>query len=201
MPTARPVGRPRDVSIDNAAIEATRSLLVDVGFDATTMQAIARRAGVHTSALYRRWPSRIELIERAAFPGFSAETVRPTGDLRADLHAFAGQYLDAFGSPVARAAMPALLASRKDQDRATRDARYFEVSTRPYLLDILRAAGTRRVDPALDPDDVFDLLLGAIVSRHLIPTIAQRDRPIDHTIELIVRALRPVNRDQLGRTA
>jgi AcrR family transcriptional regulator len=36
------------------------------------------RSGVHASAIYRRWPSRIELIEEAVFPGLSPLSVQPT---------------------------------------------------------------------------------------------------------------------------
>lgn len=64
-------GRPRDNRIDERALTATRELLVERGFEATTIQAVAERASVHASAIYRRWPSRIELIEEATFPGLS----------------------------------------------------------------------------------------------------------------------------------
>ena len=59
----RAPGRPRDTSINERALAATRELLVERGFDATTIQAVAEHSGVHASAIYRRWPSRIELIE------------------------------------------------------------------------------------------------------------------------------------------
>ena len=78
-------GRPRDAGISERALAATRELLVQRGFDATTIQAVAEHSGVHASAIYRRWPSRIELIEEATFPGLNPLSVQPTGDLRHDL--------------------------------------------------------------------------------------------------------------------
>lgn len=109
-PATRRTGRPRDASIDARALAAARRLLVEDGFAATTIQAIAEHSGVHASAIYRRWPSRFELIEDAAFAGFLPDTVAPTGDLRRDLARFLQAYLTAFDSPVVRAAMPGLLA-------------------------------------------------------------------------------------------
>ena len=101
--TGSRAGRPRDSSLDERAIAATLELLVERGFEGTTVQAVAKRSGVHASALYRRWSSRIELIEEAIFPGFDPPAVEPTGDLRADLLRFLGAYLAAFGSPAALA--------------------------------------------------------------------------------------------------
>lgn len=192
MRAPRAAGRPRDTTIDESAIAATQELLVESGFEATTMQAIAKRAGVHASALYRRWPSRIELIERAVFPGFEPASVEPTGDLRADLRRFLEAYLAAFDSPATRAAMPGLLAHRRAGGSPADPARYLEVSTRPHFVDILHAAPPDLVDPRIDPDDVFDLVLGSILTRFVVPTVAVRNRPIDHTVDLIMRALRPV---------
>src|SRR5215212_4661180 len=101
--TAVSKGRPRDEAIDRKVLEATSELLGELGFAETTIQAIARRAGVGPSAIYRRWPTRIELIEQAIFPGFDDVSVTPTGDIRADLESYVGALDQAFESPAALA--------------------------------------------------------------------------------------------------
>jgi len=189
-PAGRP-GRPRDPSIDPRVLEATRQLLTEQGFDATTVQAIAGRSGVHASAIYRRWSSRIEIIEQAVFPGFASITVRPTGDLPADLRRFIRAYLATFGAPAARAAMPGLLASYQSTGRSGAPETWLTVSARPQFLDILREVPTGSVDPHIDPDDVFDVLLGAILARTLIPTVGERNRPIERLVDLTLRLLQP----------
>jgi hypothetical protein len=68
--------------------------------------------------------------------------------------------------------------------------RRLRVSARPQFTDILRAAPPGSVDPALDPDDVFDMLLGAVLARTLIPAVTAR-RPVERTVEMILRLLRP----------
>src|SRR5437763_12853903 len=108
---ARPVGRPRDASIDERVLLATRQLLTEQGFEATTIQAIAERSGVHASAIYRRWPSRNKIIEQVVFPGFASFMVEPTGDLPRDVRRFIRAFVTTFGAPEARAAIPALLAT------------------------------------------------------------------------------------------
>ncbi|KPI02390.1 transcriptional regulator, TetR family [Actinobacteria bacterium OK006] len=189
-PRRRP-GRPRDTSIDERALAAARELLVQRGFDATTIQAVAEHSGVHPSAIYRRWPSRIELIEEATFPGLSPLSVRPTGDLGRDLGRFVRAYLAAFSTPAARAAAAGLLAHHQTSDRTGPPEVYVRMSARPLFQDILRAAPPGTVDPAVDPDDVFDMLLGAVLTRTLLFSATARARPVERTVEMILRLLRP----------
>ncbi|MFJ9245711.1 TetR/AcrR family transcriptional regulator [Streptomyces sp. NPDC101776] len=189
----RAPGRPRDTSINERALAATRELLVQRGFDATTIQAVAEHSGVHASAIYRRWPSRIELIEEATFPGLSPLSVRPTGDLRRDLRRFVRAYLAAFGAPAARAAAAGLFAHSQTSSRPRPPEMLLRVSARPQFQDILRAAPTGTVDPAVDPDDVFDMLLGAVLTRTLLSTVTARNRPVERTVDMILRMLRPLD--------
>ena len=66
------------------------------------------------------------------------------------------------------------------------------VSARPHFRAILEAVGLRRVDP----DDVLELLLGAVPGRALVPTVVRRTRSAEPIVDLVVRALRP--HDPLG---
>jgi AcrR family transcriptional regulator len=191
---ARAPGRPRDASIDERVTAATRALLAEQGFDATTVQAIAARAGVHSSAIYRRWPSRIELIEAAVSPAADLARFQPTGDLRRDLRRFMRAYVAMFAEPAAQAAVRPLLVHYQTSG-ADRDASGFlNISTRPQFAAILRAAAPRSVDPAVNPDDVFDMLLGSLLARSLVPTVANRRRPLERLVDLIVRAVEPRKR-------
>ncbi|MER5756124.1 TetR/AcrR family transcriptional regulator [Streptomyces sp. NPDC002088] len=189
---SRRPGRPRDTSINERALAATRELLVQRGFDATTIQAVAEHSGVHASAIYRRWSSRIELIEEATFPGLSPLSVQPTGDLRRDVRRFVRAYLAAFSAPASRAAAAGLIAHHQASGRTRPPEFYLRVSARPQFQEILRAAPPCSVDPAVDPDDVFDMLLGAVLRRTLLPSVPTRQRPVERTVDMILRLLRPL---------
>jgi AcrR family transcriptional regulator len=185
-------GRPRDASIDGRVLDATRQLLVEAGFDATTVQAIATRSGVHASAIYRRWPSRTEIIEDVVFPGFEGLSVAATGDLRKDLRRFIRSYVATLGAPAAVAAIPGLLAAYQSGSGGRSAEEWLPVSARPQFLDIVRAAGESGVDPAVDPNDVFDVLLGAIIARTVVPVVAARHRPVEVLVDMGMRLLQPV---------
>src|SRR3954467_1668973 len=77
---ARVVGRPRDPRVDEAVRRAALELLVEDGYQATSIQAIARRAGVSAPSIYRRWSSKAELIEAAVFPSDLVEPTDVDGD-------------------------------------------------------------------------------------------------------------------------
>lgn len=58
-------GRPRDTSIDERVLAATRELLVEVGWDDLSVRLVAARCGVGRSSLNRRWASKAELVLHA----------------------------------------------------------------------------------------------------------------------------------------
>ena len=194
------MSRPRDTSIDERALVATLEILAEDGFEATTMQAVAARADVHASALYRRWPSRIALIEDALSPTVAIASFEPTGELARDLRRFLRAYAATWGSPAARAAMPGLLAHYQSTGAARSEEEWLPISARPQFLDILRAAPPGTVAADVDPDDVFDVVLGAVMARSLVPTVIERDRPLERTLELVLKMLAPPPAHRAGQT-
>ncbi len=58
-------GRPRDEAIDAAILDATVEEMIDRGYLGMSMEAVAVRAGVAKTTLYRRWPSIEELCVAA----------------------------------------------------------------------------------------------------------------------------------------
>ena len=187
-PSDRKPGRPRDPTIDQRVLDATRELLAENGLDATTVQSIAARSGVHASAIYRRWSNRIDILEEAVFPGPAAFHMEPTGDLDKDLRRFIRAYIGVFTAPAARAAIPGLLANYEHSAGESR-GRWLAVSARPQFVDILDHAPAGTVAAGIDPDDVFDILLGAILARSLVPTVVARNRPVERLVELVTRMI------------
>lgn len=55
-------GRPRSQRARRAVLEAARAIVEKDGYDAATIEAIAERAGVAKTTIYRWWPNRAALI-------------------------------------------------------------------------------------------------------------------------------------------
>jgi AcrR family transcriptional regulator len=58
-------GRPRDAGADEAILAATIELLNDGGIANLSMDHVAKRAGVGNATIYRRWPSKEQLVIEA----------------------------------------------------------------------------------------------------------------------------------------
>jgi AcrR family transcriptional regulator len=55
-------GRPRSPEADRALLGATRDLVTRDGYEAVTIEMIAKRAGTGRQTIYRRWPGKAELV-------------------------------------------------------------------------------------------------------------------------------------------
>jgi AcrR family transcriptional regulator len=79
-------GRPRSAQVDSAILEATGELLAEKGYTATSIETIARRAGVGKATIYRRWRSKEKLVvELLSHVAAGVEPVPDLGDTRTEL--------------------------------------------------------------------------------------------------------------------
>ena len=82
--TSRRPGRPRSEQAEQAIIEATLDLFAERGFEGVCVEAVAARAGVGKATIYRRWPTKEELL-LAALGSMKSPFPEPTGNVRNDL--------------------------------------------------------------------------------------------------------------------
>jgi len=83
-----PVGRPRSAEVHSAILTATLALLADEGFDGMSIEAVAKRADVGKTAIYRRWSSKEALVLDALKALDTEVLVVDTGNSREDAVAF-----------------------------------------------------------------------------------------------------------------
>jgi AcrR family transcriptional regulator len=72
---------------EDEILDATVALLMEVGYDRLTMDAVAKRARASKATLYRRWETKPSLVVEALVRGKTAPQVadQDTGSLRSDL--------------------------------------------------------------------------------------------------------------------
>jgi AcrR family transcriptional regulator len=185
--TERRGGRPRDPAVDDAILTATIELLGEVGYTATSMEEVRRRAGVGKDTLYRRWPAK-EALVRDAIARLAAReiTVPHTADPAADLRAYlteivriltvgdfgriiAGLVGEAARSPQLAVTFHAFWAERRNAARTV--VRRWLEATRPGDLDAA---------------DLFvDLLAGALYYRHLLSGAPLTGKVVDDLVGLL----------------
>jgi AcrR family transcriptional regulator len=168
----RKVGRPRSTKAHQAILHATLELFAEEGYDAMSIEAIAERAGVGKTTIYRRWDSKEELV-LDAFRGMQAEfPVVDTGNLRNDMIHLLKLVWDMSNS---HPLLEKLYVRIVGESRANPDlVRFFsERQLRPRLhlfrqmIERAQACGEIRKD--LDPLLVLELFTGSLLS-HLLLT-------------------------------
>ena len=170
--STRARGRPRRAAARQAIVDATVALLAERGFRATTMDAIAARAGVGKSTIYRRWSSKEELVTDAL-----AELTAPLletsdgADAYARLLDRAGNNARTFADPVVGRILPDLLGElqRNSAFAVVFAERILNPRRQAVVDDIRREMERGELRPDLDPDHVADLLVGPQLLRLLLP--------------------------------
>jgi AcrR family transcriptional regulator len=86
--TMRP-GRKRDPGRDTQILEAALDVLAESGYEGATVDAVAARAQTARATVYRRWPTKLDLVLAAVAHMSTAdaapEDLPDTGSLRGDL--------------------------------------------------------------------------------------------------------------------
>ena len=81
----RKPGRPRSAQADREILQATLEELAAVGYEALTIEAVAARARVGKTTIYRRWPSKMELVIEAISMIHAETPIIDTGNFREDV--------------------------------------------------------------------------------------------------------------------
>jgi AcrR family transcriptional regulator len=164
-------------------LAVTLRLLQQHGYDRLTVDAVAATARASKATVYRRWPSKAELVLAAFIEGIRQVVVPPdTGTLRGDL-----------------LKLGELVSQQVRQHASTIRAVLVEVWRNPALKDamqhqfleqrkaliqhILQQAVDRgEIAGAAISDELWDLLPGYLIFRSIIPNRP----PTRHTVQALV---------------
>ncbi|MFJ3789038.1 TetR/AcrR family transcriptional regulator [Kitasatospora sp. NPDC090091] len=175
--TARAKGRPRSAAADRAILDATREALAELGWGGLTMGHVATRAKVAKTTLYRRWPSKNELVVDAVASLFDDLVMPDLGSLRADIEAVVSQFAALLARPETQAALLALFAEGTRDPQLRRRIREAIVDPQKRLVRQGRASAQARGELAPDCDEtaaceevdiIFDTIAGTVEHRVLV---------------------------------
>ena len=176
----RPVGRPRDPDLDRAILDATIALLAQEGFARMSIEQVAARAGVGKPTIYRRWPSKVDLVIAALSRPRVERAVPTEGSVRERLTRLIEELCVSIRKEPAKGVLAALVAEiPRDPELASAVREVFLAKRRATAYALLSegvANGELRAD--LDPELASDALVGPILLRVLLtggqvtPTLA-----------------------------
>jgi AcrR family transcriptional regulator len=163
-------------------LAVTLRLLQEHGYDGLTVDAVANAAHASKATVYRRWPSKAELVLAAFIEGVRQVAVAPnTGTLRGDL-----------------LKLGEVCCEQANQHASTIRAVMVEVSRHPALNEAMQhqfidqrkslmrhvlqqAVDRGEIVDAAVPDELWDLLPGYLIFRGII-----NEPPTRNTVRLLV---------------
>jgi AcrR family transcriptional regulator len=147
-------------------LAVTLALLQDNGYERLTLEAVATTAQASKATMYRRWPSKAELVLAAFIEGVRQSVVPPdTGTLRGDLLHLGGAILDHCARHAG--SIRAVLVEVSNNP-ALRDAMQHQfLDQRKALIQsiLLRAVDRGEIQRAAVSDELWDVLPGYLIFR------------------------------------
>jgi AcrR family transcriptional regulator len=168
---------------ENELLDVTLQLLQEHGYDRLTIDAVAAMARASKATVYRRWPSKAELVLAAFIEGCRQVAVAPgTGTLRGDLLRL-GEVI----CQHARQQAGTIRAVMVEMSRhaALHDAmqNQFLDQRKALIQEVLHEAVIRgEIDESVISDELWDLLPGYLIFRSVMPTRP----PTEQTVQAIV---------------
>lgn len=159
----RPRTGGRSARVVSEVLSATLQVFAEAGYAGLTVDAVAARAGVNKTTVYRRWPTKAELLG-AALLSLRADDPEPpdTGSLREDLLQLLGQVMVRMKTPTWRAIMQSLALGNADPELLAILQRLRD--TRPAIPPVVieRAIKRRELPKGSDPELIVSALLGPL---------------------------------------
>jgi len=178
---------------ERAIRRATLEELARSDYGALSFEGVARRAGVNKTTLYRRYPTKVDLVRSAL--AACPDTLLPepsTGSLREDLLQIGRKMLDFVTSVEGQTVLRLRLLDQPSPELA-------EIAMRLHgrnvaaLEPILKAAIARgELDPEADASLLLDLLTGALHLRLFLKNQRVDEVTIAHAVDMLLNgALSP----------
>ena len=164
-PAGRNAGRPRSAEADRAILDAALATFIEHGYQGMSVEAVAERAGVGKTTIYRRWPSKQDLVVAAMDTLFEEFHPTATGDTEADLVALVSRAHDFITRTKAGEVLPRMipeLAAGSPLGQA-----YLDKVMRPRFGELRGlfddAKARAEVRPDLDVDLAIATIIGAMM--------------------------------------
>lgn len=183
-------GRPRSAASHQAILQAALELLSEVGFEAMSIEAIASRAGVGKTTIYRRYSSKDELVADA-IESIREEIVIPdTGSLWGDIDALIQNAAQISLNPLGRQTVAMIISSASSNAEFAQIywTKYLQPRQEAFAVVLERAKVRQEVKPGLDPGLVFDTMSGIMLYAMIFqPTPESWEAYVRRSLELVLQ--------------
>jgi AcrR family transcriptional regulator len=182
-------GRPRDVGVEGRVLDAAMAEMRLRGYDGMSVDRVADRAGVAKTTIYRRWPSKAELVI-AMIAGLRAAVLfEPSGDPRKDLTELVTTIASTLAA-VPTTLVADLAAAAAREPRVSESVRALWGERHAAVTEVVAQAQEDGLVPGhASPAVLVDQLVGPLYYRLLI---TGESITSDYVRELVLSTLGPV---------
>jgi AcrR family transcriptional regulator len=171
-------------------LEATIEELALSGYAGLTLERVATRAGVNRTTIFRRWPTRAELVRAAIQRATGALSFDwDTGSLRGDLRVLIERAGETMLGPGMLGFLQVMLGAREDPELLGLAAEAESAKLAAVLAFFVRAELRGELRPDLDKplflDDLMGLLIVKLVFHRQPVTPEFVERLLDHVIGMV----------------
>ena len=165
----------------------TLELLQEHGYDRLTVEAVATNARASKATIYRRWPTKAELVLAAFVEGTRQVAVDPdTGTLRDDLLAL-GEQISAHVSTHASTIRAVLVEVSRSAELATIMQEQFLDQRKALMSRVLeRAVDRGEIKASAVTEDLWDVLPGYLIYRSVLTGRAPSRRTIKDLVDNVL---------------
>jgi AcrR family transcriptional regulator len=186
----KPPGRPRSAKSHQAILQATLALLAEVGFEAMSIEAIAYRARVGKTTIYRRYTSKSELVADAIESIRTEVAIPDTGQLATDLAALIQNAAQITLNPLGKQAVAMIIGSAASNPEFAQIywTKYLQPRRQGFALVIQRAQVRKEVKEDLNPDLFFDAMSSMMLYGLIFPQVDESwEVYVDRALNLLLR--------------
>lgn len=168
-------------------LAVTLQLLQEHGYDRLTVDAVAATARASKATVYRRWPSKAELVLAAFIEGIRQVAVAPeTGTLRGDLVRL-GEVVCQEACQHASTIRAVLVEVSRNRVLNDVMQRQFIEQRKGLIRHVLQRAVDRgEIGEAAISDELWDLLPGYLIFRSIISTRAPTRQTVSALVDDVI---------------
>ncbi|MGV0039094.1 TetR/AcrR family transcriptional regulator [Mycobacterium colombiense] len=157
---------PREAEI----LAVTLALLQEHGYDQLTVDAVANAARASKATVYRRWPSKAELVLAAFIEGVRQVAVPPnTGTLRGDLLSLGETISQECGQHAGTIRAVMVEVSRHPALNEAMQHQFLDQRKATIQHVLHQAADRGEISEDVITDELWDLLPGYLIFRSILP--------------------------------
>ncbi len=186
-----PRGRPRDRDADDRILLAAFEQLVRVGYAGLSIEAVAAEAGVAKTTVYRRYPTKRDLVIAALREETPFDPVPADLSAHDALERFVRQAIHALIDSGAVRILGSLLVEDQREPGLLDVFRERILGPRRGLVMAMLQRGIERgeIRPDIDPLVVTEMVAGAVFGHHLILGLTATDEWVESLVEHIWAAI------------